>query len=193
MTTLRTLLTSAVLGTALLAVTACGSTPRGSSGYLTDYSRLEKNTDAPDDPDAKRWVAAGNVLLDYDQLLIEPYSLQPKRGSYLETMDRAAARDLVDRLRTQMIATVDPYYSVVEQPAEGVLRLRVAITDLGFREGDRTPENATGISFEAEMLDSRTGEQVAAAVRTFSVGAETNAFDALAQALLDFMNKQHGQ
>lgn len=193
MTTLRTLLTSAALGAALLAVTACGSTPRGSSGYLTDYSRLEKNPDAPDDPSAKRWVAAGDVMLDYDKLLIEPYSLQPRRGSNLETMDRAAARDLVDRLRTQMIETVDPYYSVVEQPADGVLRLRVAITDLGFRPGERTPANAESIAFEAEMLDSRTGEQVAAAVRNLRVGPETSAYDALAQGLLDFMNKQHGQ
>jgi hypothetical protein len=192
MTTLiHKILTSAALGAALFAV-GCGSTPRGASGYLSDYSRLEKNPDAADDSGAKRWVAPGDVMLDYDRLLIETYSLQPKTGSFLAEIDRGNARELVDELRKRMIAVVDPYYSVVDQPGEGVLRLRVAVTDLGFGAGDREPENATSISFEAEMLDSRTGEQMAVAIRTTTVQDQGNAYDALANGLLEFMNKRHG-
>ena len=195
MTSNRTIVLTAALCASLgasLLVAACGSTPRGASGYLSDYSRLQQNADAPDDPTAKLWVAPGNVLLDYDRLLIEPYSLQPKRGSFLEKIDRANARDLVDALRSEMIATVSPYYDVVDKPGEGVLRMRVAITDLGFRAGEREPGSASSVSFEAEMMDSRTGEQLAAAMRTFAVAEGSSAYDALAKALLTFMNRQHG-
>jgi len=177
---------------AALALAACGSVPAGTSGYLSDYARLERNTEAKDDPHALRWVAPGDALLDYDRLLIETYSLQPERGSGLAKMDAANARELLDALRTTMIDVVDPYYSVVSEPGPGVLRLRVAIRDIGFPEGTRDPKKATSIAFEAEMLDSQTGRQMAAVVRRMTVPDGESAYARLAQGLLDFMNEQHG-
>ncbi len=185
MTTLRTILLGAALGAALLAG-AC----RATSGYLSDYSRLGPNPDAPGDRSARLWVAPGDALLDCDRLLIETYALRPKSGSFLAKIDRGTARELVDALRERMIAVVDPYYSVVSEPGEGVLRMRVAITDLTFRGDDRDPADASGIAFEVEMLDSRTGQQLAAATRSLQVPDGTSAYDALAERLLAFMNQQ---
>jgi hypothetical protein len=192
MNRLHTILTVAALAGALLATPSCGTLGGGNSGYLSDYSKLTQNPDFPGDRSAKRYIAPGDALLDYDRLLIEPYSLQPRSGTWLGQIDRASARELVDELRRQMITVVDPYYAVVGESGAGVLRLRVAITDLGFRDDKRDPEKAETISFEAEFLDSRTGEQMAAAIRTLRVGEDQSAYDVLAQGLLTFMNRVHG-
>jgi len=97
-----------------------------------------------------------------------------------------------------LFETIDPYYNIVQRPADYVLRLRIALTDLTPDEG----EGEGSASLEAELLDARTGEKLAAFISTIdgSKGgwraqrkwlAVEGAFIEWSNALLEFMDSFH--
>ena len=170
---------------ALLLCGGCAALQAEADQYLTDYSKL---TAHPDVAGAKRYIAPSDVLARYDKLLIEPFSLRPGYKSDLAEVERSHARDLLDELRQRMIEIVGKRYAVVTQPGPDVLRLRAAVTDLRFDGSSRDPADAVGASYEAEVVDSVTREQIGAVVRSFEAPAGKSVFDAMGDLLLKFMN-----
>ena len=182
----RSILTGAAPAAGLF-LTACTSMPEGATGYLKSYDTMNPH---PEDPTGMRYVAPGNRLLDFDQLLFDAFEIKPLPGSALAAEDPVAMNRLAGQFRGKLIEVVGPYYSVVSSPSGGVLRLRCALTEIGFRGDGRTAADVQSVRFEAEMQNSITGERVAAVMRTFDAG-DYPAFDVLAVGLLDFMNEQH--
>jgi len=188
MTTLRTTLMAAGLA-ALLLAGGCAALQAEADRSLSDYSNLKTH---PDDPKAKRYIAPPDVLGRYHRLIIEPFSLRPGYGSELGAVVRSDSRESLDEMRARMIQIVGKRYAVVTEPGADVLRLRGTVTELRFAEGSRDPDDAIGASYEAEVVDSVTGEQIGAVVRSIQVPPGTSVFDAMGDLLLNFMNDAQG-
>jgi len=127
------------------------------SGFLDDYSGLRKS---PNAEGSWVWMKPGLDLRMYDQLLIDEIPvLLDEEGQKVVTEEMR--KKASDAFREILIETVDPYYEVVDEPAENVLRVRLALTDLvpteGMEEG-KPPLQAGGAELEGVFSDAKTGE-----------------------------------
>jgi hypothetical protein len=129
-----------------------------SSGFLSNYSQLE-----PTAGGSLRYTNPAYDLREYAKFIVDPVAL------YFDEQTRADVGnwDELERLRAYMrktlINTLEPRYAAVgTKPGLGTARIRVALT--GVKKGK--PLATGGASMEAELLDSQTGEQIAALVET---------------------------
>ncbi len=76
------------------------------------------------------WVDPGVDLARYQRFLIEPVQVRLAEDAAHKTVDPAELKALADYLREALVKALSPTYQVVKEPGPGVLRMRVAITDL---------------------------------------------------------------
>jgi len=148
------------------------------SGFLGDYSEL-----TPREGDGSMLVyrKAEGVLASYQSFIVDPvliYFHPEARGKGVAPDD---LKKLADGFRAEVVEELgDHGYSVVEEPGEGVLRIRSAITDVdpagpAANVATKAGGVALGIpllpsidigsaSIEAEMTDSVSGERLVAVV-----------------------------
>jgi hypothetical protein len=145
------------------ATAAITGTPE--SGFLGDYSRLRPS---PRHADTRYEQSAD--FARYSAFYVQPIVVIPDtsaRGIELsEAVKSELAADAADELR----AAISSKYRVVDGPEEGVATVRAAITAVAM--GGRSPEGEPwlgGASVEMEVLDSMTGQRVAAAVESDSI------------------------
>ncbi len=162
-----------------LSIVLCGCGPRKAerTGFLSDYSRLEAQSNV-----SYRYIAPGNQLGNYSKFIIDPVIIHFYTGSKAE---KAGAKgklkeedltDLKNYMHTALVKAIEDRYGIVYHPGPGVARVRVAITNL---EKSKIIQNILpiskvagtglgGASLEAELLDSQTGEQIGALVESQS-------------------------
>lgn len=152
-----------LLGACLGACASRGWTA-APSGFLTNYDQLEK---APGERGVLRYEKPG-ALAGYPRFLIEPIGVQARPGADLERVQQeeldALAADFGAALREQLAER----YELVDAPGPRVLRLRAAITNvvpatpaLNLHPATKlTGAGLGGASFEAEGVDSETGERI---------------------------------
>ena len=184
----RSLLTTALLPAAMvLMASAAGCAEMPKSGFLSDYSGFEEAPeDAPIweylDPDHKRrdrlhariwrdirnWRALGN----YDSVMVDPVVVQLKSDSAGKYVDPQRVSELARHMHDTLVAALQDRYAIVDEPGEGVLRFRIAITDVFpeityiTQDADKQPvknwANSTpgGAGSEGEAIDSVSGERI---------------------------------
>jgi hypothetical protein len=182
----RPLLATAAIGVAL-ALVACGATRefgRGvpeESGFLRDYSQLKPN---PDYPAAKVYIRPGVVWSRYDSVQIDTVTAwtTEEKGKLSEEERQMLTDTLFKALHDQ----IGQYIQLADQPGPTTLRLRAALTEAeGANVALRTittvvpqlrllstmaglsadvAETVGTATLEAEVLDSLTGQRLAAAV-----------------------------
>ena len=110
---------------------ACSSTKLMShyknSGFLGDYSKLQPD---PDDSGAEIWIEPGFKLKDYDKILLDNIIVWYKDKADYKEIHASKLKILTDYLHTAITNTLGTDYPVVTEPGPGVLRIRVAITEL---------------------------------------------------------------
>lgn len=123
------------------------------SGFLSRYHHL-----TPVDATTTRYVDAPR-LASYNkfriiavQVLVKDYDGKPLTADQQKKM--------TDYLRASLTSALQDKYPVVEAPSTDTAEIRIAITD-AYKSGSQL-----GISVEGEILDSFSGVQVAAVVRT---------------------------
>lgn len=163
-------LSIATLLLAMFVVAGC-ATPvkeQEQSGFLGDYSRLQK----VDDEDA--YFYTSDKLGNYSTFMFDPVVLlfeqDPEKPQYTaEEMD-----EITRHLNTEASnALTDAGYTVVSNAAPGVGRFRIGITDIDASTGPAniiiytkiTGVGLGGIATESELVDSITGEQISAGIR----------------------------
>lgn len=155
----RTVTGAAVCAVAVLLAAGCASTPEP-SGFLSDYSRLEKTGPA-------RIGFVSPRLADYDGFIIDPVEFRINRDKPVLTDKQKA--DIVNHFRTAFTKALrDMNYTIAEAPGPRVARLRAAITDVQKSKWYMNLHSATklsglgtgGASMEAEVIDSVSGEQL---------------------------------
>ncbi len=152
----------------IVAVGACATVDEPEqTGFLSDYSKLERDTD-------NRWIYSTAKTVDYSKFYIEPVAVLFKQKE-----DPEFSPDELEELKTYLVVrltkrlTEDDGYEVMSGPGPGVASFRMAITDvdasiaaLNMSVYTRvTGAGLGGIAAEGEIVDSMSGEQLAAAIR----------------------------
>lgn len=152
----------------VVAVGACATVDEPEqTGFLSDYSKLERDTDG-------RWLYSASNTREYSKFYIEPVAIlfEPRE-------EPAFSPDELEELKTYLVVrltkrlTEDDGYELVSGPGPGVASFRMGITDvdasiaaLNISIYTRvTGAGLGGIAAEGEIVDSMTGEQLAAAIR----------------------------
>jgi hypothetical protein len=177
------------------------------SGFLSSYDKLKQsqtfeNTMSYVNPDD-----AKNIH-NYIAIIIDPVELYASTNadvSKIPDLGRTAVKDYFENAIKSAVADAFP---VVTEPGPLVLRLRSALIGVDAGEGgadgkaDVKPDRALNIrkvGVEMELVDSQTGEQIAAAVdhQNFGEDASTGpvgfwqAFDNWAGRLRAFLDTAH--
>lgn len=163
---------TAVLGILSLgSLCGCQVHKAAHSGFLGDYSQLRVS---PEVEDALYYQDPANSLKDYDKFMIDPVLVHFAPNAKGTALDPAKLKTLTDFAFDEMTKALSVRYKVVTAPGPGVLRLRVALTDIKKTTPALNIHPATklsgiglgGASMEAEALDSQTGVRVIAVVDT---------------------------
>lgn len=163
---------------------ACASRPPVEpSGYLGDYSEFRSRDDSSE---ALIYIKPDLDLARYERVILDPVAvaLDPEASS--RAVNPAELMALSGYLHDALRIALRDAYPVVEEPGEGVLRLRVAITDViptkpvrntmgtllvPARVASAAKRRITGtdlfvgeVAIEAELVDSQTNERLMALV-----------------------------
>ena len=119
-----------------LLLGACAGIPGGSggnsgpqySGFLNDYSRLQP---VIDDPTAMAWLDPAVDFSRYDKVLLEriQVALSNDNNNY-RAIDPTELTVLTEYFHDALVRELSGRYPVVTDPGPGVLRVRIAITEL---------------------------------------------------------------
>jgi hypothetical protein len=227
--------TSTLILIALLILAAAGCSKPGAtsggvkkmpanqeySGFLKDYSKLASNPNL--EGAVKTFVStdAQKNLHKYVAVIVDPVEVilaSDADDSKLPEKTRAA---VANYFRAALVKAVSDAFPPVDQPGPLVLRLRAAVIGVdagGAVAASDKPEdpndavehaaNISKVGVEIELVDSVTGEQIAAAVdreplgQDASVGAANisrheksiaarHAFDEWAMRIRTFLNHAH--
>jgi hypothetical protein len=158
-------------GLALLFFMACAVAPAPpQSGFLENYDGFK-----PDPADASLvwWERPGFNWSDYHGVLLDPVSVYYHPEARGRGIRPEELKKLTDAFRDAVIEELGTDYPVVAQAAAGILRIRCAITDIipsspGINLATSllafVAVDVGGASIEFEILDSMTGERLAAGV-----------------------------
>ncbi len=154
-----------------LFLCACAAPPVSEidqSGFLSDYSKLEKIDD-----NMLRFVdeSAG----DYSSFIVEPIVITFRQAPDEQVFTDEELSEITEYYDEAVIEALskDEGYPIVEYPGPGVARLRIGITNVEETIGllnlsiytKITGLGLGGASFDGEIVDSVTGKQLAAVVR----------------------------
>lgn len=160
---------TAVVATLLVTLPVLGCAkkpPLQQSGFLEDYSKLQPVNDT-----TMRYISP--ELKNYKVFIVDPveFTVPPKK---LSAEDRA---ELARYFRVKLIEVLRKnQYEVVDDVGVGVARVQIAMTDVAnstwwmkVHPASRASGAGTGgAACEGEIIDSITGEQLAAWIRTSS-------------------------
>lgn len=174
------LLVSALL---LAGCAASGMKDVEKTGFLNNYSQLQPGGD---DRAALVYIKPDANFKQYNKLMFERIVVLLSDSAATREIDPAMLKELTDYYQNALFNAVKDGYEIVDQPGPGVMRVRVAITELkpsspvantmstiipvgivaaGATKavsGDNLGTGEAGTEFE--MLDAMTGERLAAAV-----------------------------
>lgn len=150
-------------------LSGCGGKQQVRSGFLSDYSKLKRESDS-----SLRYVNE-QVIAQYSGYIVDPVKVSfqndPKSDNKLSGEQ---ITDLTNYMHSKILEAVQGAgKQVVYQPAAGVARIRVALTDIEKTSAVNMIPQASllgagigGASMEAEVLDSITGKQIGAVVES---------------------------
>ncbi len=178
------------------------------SGFLSDYSRLQELDEN------ELFFSAGKTG-NYSKFIVDPVTMlyremDPEKRQFTDEELEELKQYFHDKVVEHL--TKDDGWAVVEEPGPGVARLRIGITDVDDTVGALnvtiytkiTGAGLGGASAEGEMVDSVSGEQLAAMVRWGSgsrvlragfthTGDAKILFNKWAKALREAIDKAHGK
>ena len=176
-------LTVLLAGALLAGCAASGMKDVQKTGFLSDYSQLKQGTG---DQVALVYFKPGVDFKPYNKLMFDRFVVLLSDSAQFREIDPAMLKELTDYYQNAVFNAVKSGYEIVDQPGPGVMRIRVAITELkpsnptantlstiipvgivvsGATKavsGDNLGTGEAGTEFE--MLDSVTGERLAAGV-----------------------------
>jgi len=172
------------------------------SGFVDSYPKLELD---PLGGGGQLYVKPGVKLGSYNKIMIEPIEVWMADASKYKGFSPDDLKEITDEFYRVLLTNLEPDYPVVSQPGEGVLVLRLAITDvyakkkkrglLGYTPIGAVAGAATGsyrkvalkdATIEAELLDATSLDQLGVLVDKLSVskgGADKTSWDDISKAL----------
>ena len=218
---------------ALLLVTAAGCSKEqkpvvkkiaaGSqySGFLKDYAKLKPVQGMDEKAVGYASTDAQKNLHKYIAITIDPVEVYLASDADDAKLTETARSAATEYFRAALVKSVSHAYPVVDEPGPLVLRLRAAVVGVDFGgevdAADKAADNAKGLTYsvnigkvrvEMELLDSESGEQIAALVDQQNLGdgaqigsvnlarqekwaAAREAFDGWAARVRNFLNAEN--
>ncbi len=162
-----------------LTVWGCSQKKTTYSGFLKDYSGLQKGPEGGPDLVYKK---PGVDFSKYKKVMVEPVVFYLKKDAEAKGIQPKVMAELEDAFEKEIVKELNGAYPMVDKPGPDVLRIRIAITDVEPSNpalgtvGAVMPAgmainlisnvttgssvNVGSASMEAEFLDSETGEVV---------------------------------
>lgn len=158
--------------TILLVLSAIGCKTLEPTGFLSDYSKLDTDTDLEGvryGVKAMRYI--GPNVGRYSQFIVDP--VQIHLHSAAGDTDPQALREVADKFYDAIVSELSGGYKIVRQPGPGVARIRVAITDIDkdtvalniLPQTKLSGAGLGGAAMEGEIVDSQSGKQIAAVIQ----------------------------
>ncbi len=174
-----------VLTTTLIFIAAQASVAGPNSGFLDDYSSLKPD---PDQKGAKIYLKPDADLGMYDKIIFDPIEIFYAPDTKYKGISPDELKLLADTFRDLMVKELEPKYPVIQTPGKGVLRARLAITNVKMKKKKRSVlgympigaaltavKDMAGLRvilsesmIEAELIDSETNETIGLLVDTAS-------------------------
>lgn len=173
MTRPQTSFAHAACAAAVFALGACANLGATTTGFLGDYSALSPGAEHPN------FRRPGLDAARYTAFFIEPVAYRPSRAD--PHLDQEAIDELTGDYSDKLRAAFTRYYREVSAPGPGVMRVRAAVTAVGRARPALNaltmavvfvPVTAGGASTEAEVIDSVSGERLAA-LQSFNNGGRS--------------------
>jgi hypothetical protein len=148
----------------LLAAGGCAKTPPAKqTGFLSDYSRLRQIND-------RRMNYVSPTLRDYQSYMIDPIEFRTPPEKLSPKQRAQVAQHFHQRLREVL---QQQGFAIVTEPDVGVARVSIALTDVANSTwwkkvhpvARSTGAGTGGAAMEGEVIDSVTGEQLAAFIQ----------------------------
>jgi hypothetical protein len=174
-----------LLGLGVVLLTICSAiawaAELSSSGFISGNPAFEPDKDRPG---AVIYRKPGVATSSYKKILIDPIEIFIAADSEYKGLSPDESKAITDALRQALVKELEPDYPVVDEPGDGVLGIRLAITNVHMQTKKRgllgytpiglvvtTAGNLAGArmelsraTIEAELLDGGTNEQVAALI-----------------------------
>jgi len=171
---IKNLFRLSILFLIVAVLSACGTVPQQTTGFLTDYSKLSPSPYK----DALKGTTLlyenkGNPLKNYDKFILSPVQIRLSKKGKERRVDRKKLLGLANYTNKQLRAELKKSgYSFVNQAGPGVIRFRGALTDVepGIPLANVHPATVIsgiglgGASMEWELQDSLTGEVIVAVI-----------------------------
>jgi len=153
------------------------------SGFLKDYDALTKNPDVEGEMLTYVSKDAKKNLRGYFAIVVDPIEVYVSTDADEKKVNQDSRKALTTYFQHALTTAVSDAFPMVDKPGPLTLRLRVALVgvDVGGQvaaggvSADAKPlENALNIGklgVEMELVDSETGERIAAAVDRANLGA----------------------
>lgn len=138
------------------------------TGFISDYSKLGER-------DGNGYSHVSDDIVGYTKFCIDPVQMlyQPEEGDQTFSTEQLEELSAYFKEQLEEALTRNEGYELVSEPGPGVARVRAAITEVDDTIGVLnillytriTGAGLGGAAMEAEIVDSVTGEQLAALVR----------------------------
>ena len=185
MTRFKFLFATLIIGSLILGGGAAKAMDKeDQSGFLQDYSELQKTKDTAGSP-LYRYISPQLGSGIYKKIIVEPIQYfpepQPTENVTAKTLD-----DIKSYFDQQLKVEIGKRKQIVDEPGEGVIRFRTAITGVGKKAENLKPRQFIPVALvitgtraaagqhpheaklflEAEITDSVSGERLGLAVRS---------------------------
>jgi hypothetical protein len=154
------------------------------SGFMKDYEALKPNPKIEGNPLTYASADAQKNLRSYFAIVVDPIEVYIASDADESKLPDTSRRTLANYFHYALIRAVSDAFPVVEKPGPLVLRLRAALigVDVGgeVAAGDIPADtgkplqravNIGKVGVEMELVDSETGERIAAMVDRANLGA----------------------
>jgi len=140
------------------------------SGFLKDYSALKPNPAVEGEMLTYVSADAKKNLRSYFAIVVDPIEVYVATDADEKQVNDDRRKALTNYFQHALANAVSDAFPMVEKPGPLTLRLRAAVVgvDVGGQNGAL---NIGKVGVEMELVDSETGERIAAAVDRASLGA----------------------
>ena len=189
----------------LIGLPACGGKSTSSNGFLSDYSKLEKN---PRYAGSRIYANPATPLKNYSRFIVNPVQIRLSSIGAQRHSDPGKLQKISQYAHQQFVTALQKGgYEVVTSPGPGTLILRSALTEVAPSELKRRSFlmniSLGGASIEAEFVDalsgiivvavteSQRGKKVAANLEEYENAK--NVIDRWAARLVQRVDEEHGK
>ncbi|MCH7822650.1 MAG: DUF3313 domain-containing protein [Proteobacteria bacterium] len=153
------------------------------SGFMSDYTQLEKVTDGSAD---YRYLApdATNRMIKYNAVMIDQPEIFIANDSQYRGVKPKHLNALAESLRAGLAAGLGEHVYVVDRPMENVLYLSVAITNLKLHKIKKKPYNYVPVAFVVGKVKGAATSDIAKKANFDGLVFELEAFDSVSEERL---------